>query len=126
MDELALKLKMDPVQLRLLNGTTHDEEKNIPFSSRHLEECLTTGADKFGWSARRSGVGSMKRGSGAIGVKGGAQSIPMGDVLRAARVQAVSVGGDRRARCPRKNPNCRRIRSARSLPKSPDSPRLRG
>jgi xanthine dehydrogenase YagR molybdenum-binding subunit len=61
MDELAVKLKIDPVQLRLLNEPKIDEGKNIPFSSRHLVECLKTGADKFGWSKRNPEIGSMKR-----------------------------------------------------------------
>ena len=60
-DELAIELKMDPVQLRLKNEPAIDESLGIPFSSRHLKECLTTGAEKFGWSRRTSEVGSMKR-----------------------------------------------------------------
>jgi len=60
MDELATKLKIDPVQLRLLNEPTQDESLNIPFSSRHLTECLTTGAEKFGWSRYNPTPGSMK------------------------------------------------------------------
>ena len=39
MDELAIKLKMDPVELRLKNDAERDEGKNLPFSSRHLKEC---------------------------------------------------------------------------------------
>jgi xanthine dehydrogenase YagR molybdenum-binding subunit len=61
MDELAIKLKMDPVALRLENEPAMDESLNIPFSSRHMKECLTTGAAKFGWAQRRPEVGSMKR-----------------------------------------------------------------
>jgi xanthine dehydrogenase YagR molybdenum-binding subunit len=61
MDELAIKLKMDPVQLRLNNEPTRDESKNIPFSSRHLKECLTTGAEQFGWARRTPEIGSMTR-----------------------------------------------------------------
>jgi xanthine dehydrogenase YagR molybdenum-binding subunit len=60
MDELAIALKMDPVQLRLINEPEIDESKNIPFSSRHLKECLTTGAEKFGWAKRNPVVGSMR------------------------------------------------------------------
>jgi xanthine dehydrogenase YagR molybdenum-binding subunit len=60
-DELAVKLKMDPVQLRLQNEPDIDESLKIPFSSRHMKECLTVGADKFGWSRRNPEVGSMKR-----------------------------------------------------------------
>ena len=60
MDELAIALKMDPVQLRLKNEPALDESLNIPFSSRHMKECLTVGSDKFGWSRRTPEIGSMK------------------------------------------------------------------
>jgi xanthine dehydrogenase YagR molybdenum-binding subunit len=61
MDELAVSLKMDPVQLRLKNEPAMDESLNIPFSSRHMKECLTTGAEKFGWASRKPEIGSMRR-----------------------------------------------------------------
>src|ERR1700716_2168537 len=61
MDELALQLGMDPVRLRLVNEPKIDEGLKIPFSSRHLKECLATGVEKFGWSKRNPRVGSMKR-----------------------------------------------------------------
>ncbi|HYR33495.1 MAG TPA: xanthine dehydrogenase family protein molybdopterin-binding subunit, partial [Burkholderiales bacterium] len=61
MDELALALGMDPVDLRLANEPQIDEALNLPFSSRHLKECLSIGAEKFGWSQRDPRVGSMKR-----------------------------------------------------------------
>jgi xanthine dehydrogenase YagR molybdenum-binding subunit len=67
MDELAIALKMDPVQLRLKNEPTKDESLNVPFSSRHLTECLTTGAKKFGWERRTPAVGSMKRDGMIVG-----------------------------------------------------------
>ena len=61
MDELAFRLKMDPVRLRLLNEPKIDEGENLPFSSRHITECYTTGAERFGWANRNPEVGSMKR-----------------------------------------------------------------
>jgi xanthine dehydrogenase YagR molybdenum-binding subunit len=64
MDELAIKLKMDPVQLRLLNEPEKDESNGLPFSSRHLKECLTVGAEKFGWAKRDAAIGSMKNPEG--------------------------------------------------------------
>ena len=66
MDELAVALDMDPVQLRLRNEPEIDESLNLPFSSRHLKECLTSGAEKFGWSKRNPAVGSMRDGDGRI------------------------------------------------------------
>jgi xanthine dehydrogenase YagR molybdenum-binding subunit len=60
MDELAIELKLDPIQLRLLNEPEKDEGLNLPFSSRHFVECLKVGAEKFGWSSRTPGIGSMQ------------------------------------------------------------------
>jgi xanthine dehydrogenase YagR molybdenum-binding subunit len=61
LNELAFQLEIDPVQLRVLNEPKIDEGEKIPFSSRHLVECFTMGAEKFGWSKRDPAVGSMKR-----------------------------------------------------------------
>ena len=61
MNEMAERLKMDPVQLRILNEPKLDEALNIPFSSRHYLECLNLGVEKFGWSKRDPAVGAMKR-----------------------------------------------------------------
>jgi xanthine dehydrogenase YagR molybdenum-binding subunit len=67
MDELAIKLKMDPVALRISLDTLVDEEKNKPFSSRHLKECLQVGSERFGWSKRTPEVGSMRKGDLILG-----------------------------------------------------------
>jgi xanthine dehydrogenase YagR molybdenum-binding subunit len=67
MDELAIKLDMDPVKLRLLNEPEKDEGLNLPFSSRHMVECLNVGAEKFGWSRRTPQVGSMKKDGQILG-----------------------------------------------------------
>jgi xanthine dehydrogenase YagR molybdenum-binding subunit len=64
MDELAIKLKVDPVQLRLMNEPAKDESTGQEFSSRHLKECLTTGSEKFGWSRYKPAIGSMKNNEG--------------------------------------------------------------
>ena len=64
MDEVACKLKMDPIQFRLLNEPEKDESNGQPFSSGHLKECLTVGADKFGWAKRDATIGSMKNADG--------------------------------------------------------------
>ena len=73
-DELAVKLKMDPVELRLKNDAERDEGKNLPFSSRHLKECYTTGAEKIGWKSRTPAVGSMRRDGKIIGLGVGGAS----------------------------------------------------
>ena len=53
MDEMAEKLRMDPVEFRVINDTQVDPENPArPFSQRQLVECLKTGADRFGWARR--------------------------------------------------------------------------
>ena len=66
-DELAIKLKTDPLELRYKNDAERDEGKNLPFSSRHLKECYQTGAEKIGWKNRTPAVGSMRRNGKVIG-----------------------------------------------------------
>jgi xanthine dehydrogenase YagR molybdenum-binding subunit len=66
-DELALKLKMDPVEFRIKNDTLTDESNGKPFSSRHYKECLELGAEKFGWKNRTAAIGSMKKGDLILG-----------------------------------------------------------
>src|SRR6267143_3318559 len=61
MNEIADRLKIDPVKFRILNEPKLDESNGLQFSSRHYVECLNTGADKFGWSKRNPEIGSMKR-----------------------------------------------------------------
>jgi xanthine dehydrogenase YagR molybdenum-binding subunit len=61
MNELADRLKIDPIQLRIMNEPKIDEGKGIPFSSRHILECFQLGSEKFGWAKRTPGIASMKR-----------------------------------------------------------------
>jgi xanthine dehydrogenase YagR molybdenum-binding subunit len=70
MDELAEKLDIDPVELRIRNDIQYDPEKgpSRPFSSRKLVECLRTGAERFGWSARRSTPGAVRDGQWLVGM----------------------------------------------------------
>ena len=70
MDELAVKLDMDPVALRILNDTQYDPEKgpSRPFSERDLVGCLRTGAERFGWSKRNPVPGQVRDGRWLIGM----------------------------------------------------------
>ena len=70
MDELAEKLGMDPVQFRILNDIQHDPEKGPkrPYSSRQLVECLTVGAERFGWAKRHSKPGQVRDGDWLVGM----------------------------------------------------------
>lgn len=53
MDDLADRLNMDPIELRLRNEPEHDQSENLPFSTRRLTDCLRQGADAFDWSRRK-------------------------------------------------------------------------
>jgi len=81
MNELADELKMDPLKLRILNDAETDEDKKMPFSSRHFRECFEVGAKKFGWERRTPEIGSMRRegkilGWGLAGASWVALSLP--------------------------------------------------
>jgi xanthine dehydrogenase YagR molybdenum-binding subunit len=91
-DELAIKLKMDPVKFRLKNDAERDEGKNLPFSSRHLKECYQTGADKIGWKQRTPQVGSMKRDGKVIGWGTGGASWAAARVPCTASVELCQNG----------------------------------
>jgi len=65
-DELAVKLGMDPVELRVLNEPARDPMKNLEWSSRSLVPCYRRGAELFGWNTRNSAVGSMMAADGTI------------------------------------------------------------
>ncbi|KQM41339.1 aldehyde oxidoreductase molybdenum-binding subunit PaoC [Sphingomonas sp. Leaf10] len=69
MDELAEKLRMDPVALRIRNDTQVDPEKpERRFSQRQLVRCLTEGAQRFGWSRRNATPRQVRDGKWLVGM----------------------------------------------------------
>jgi len=52
MDELAAKIGMDPLALRLKNYAETNPADGKPFSTKALRECYQLGAERFGWSQR--------------------------------------------------------------------------
>jgi xanthine dehydrogenase YagR molybdenum-binding subunit len=67
MDELAEKLKMDPVQLRLVNYAEKDPSHDRPWTDKHLRECYEQASERFGWSKRSATPGTMVEGNNLIG-----------------------------------------------------------
>jgi xanthine dehydrogenase YagR molybdenum-binding subunit len=67
MDELAVKLGMDPIELRRVNDTMTEPIEGKPFSSRSLMKCYDQAADSFGWMRRNPRPGSMHDGEWLIG-----------------------------------------------------------
>jgi xanthine dehydrogenase YagR molybdenum-binding subunit len=68
MDELAYQLKIDPIELRLINYADADPESGKPWSSKSLRECYRKGAEQFRWSRRRHEPRSLQKGHTLIGL----------------------------------------------------------
>ncbi|MDO9421043.1 MAG: aldehyde oxidoreductase molybdenum-binding subunit PaoC [Herminiimonas sp.] len=69
MDEMAEKLKIDPVTFRILNDTKVDPENpDRRFSQRRLIDCLRTGAENFGWNKRNAEPGQTRDGQWLVGM----------------------------------------------------------
>jgi xanthine dehydrogenase YagR molybdenum-binding subunit len=68
-DEMAEKLKMDPVMFRIVNDTTSDPEKaGRPFSTRRFTQCMRQGADRFGWKDWQAKPGAVRDGRWLVGM----------------------------------------------------------
>jgi xanthine dehydrogenase YagR molybdenum-binding subunit len=67
MDELALALGVDPVELRVRNHADTEPSSGKPWSSKKLRECYRDAAARFGWSRRDARPGSMREGRWRVG-----------------------------------------------------------
>jgi xanthine dehydrogenase YagR molybdenum-binding subunit len=67
LDELAHTLKMDPVELRIINHADVNEQSGKPWSSKYLKECYRMAAERFGWARRDPRPGSMRDGNLLVG-----------------------------------------------------------
>ena len=67
MDELAVALKLDPVELRLRCYSDIDQNTGQPYSSKALRECYRRGAEAFGWARRKPEPRSMRDGKELVG-----------------------------------------------------------
>jgi len=67
MDELAVALKLDPVELRLRCYSDRDQVSGLPYSSKQLKACYQQGAEAFGWARRSEEPRSMRDGSELVG-----------------------------------------------------------
>lgn len=67
-DELAVDLAIDPVELRIRNEPDKDPTSGLPFSSRHIVKAWRDGAQCFGWDARPATPGTRSEGEWRIGM----------------------------------------------------------
>jgi xanthine dehydrogenase YagR molybdenum-binding subunit len=92
-DEMAEKLKMDPITFRIINDTTVDPAKRErKFSQRRFVDCLRLGAERFGWDKRNPQPGKMRDGRWLVGI--GMASAFRNNLVQksAARVRLDSQG----------------------------------
>jgi xanthine dehydrogenase YagR molybdenum-binding subunit len=93
-DELAEMLRIDPIELRIINDTQVDPEKPTrPFSQRHLVECLKRGAERFGWNRRRASPGKVRDGRWLVGmgVAGAFRNSPVQNSAARVRIDGAGV-----------------------------------
>src|SRR5260221_4036997 len=91
MDELAEKLALDPIELRMRNEPSEDPEKHIPYPSRHLIACLQEGARRVGWVKRNAKPGQVRDGRWLVGM--GMAAATRGNPLQLSRAN-VRLGPD--------------------------------
>ena len=67
MDELAYKLRIDPLELRRINYADRNPLEDKPYSTKELSQCYDKGAQRFGWAKRPLEPRSMREGDELIG-----------------------------------------------------------
>jgi len=67
MDELAVALNIDPLELRYRAYSERDQNEDLPYTSKALRECYQKGAEAFGWARRNPLPRSMRDGSDLVG-----------------------------------------------------------
>ncbi|WP_430624936.1 xanthine dehydrogenase family protein molybdopterin-binding subunit [Rhodopseudomonas sp. P1] len=95
-DEMAVALGIDPVELRILNQPKEDPLKGTPFSSRHIAEAWRAGAERFGWSKRNPTAASVRDGEWLVGMGCATATYPYHRMPGgAARITLTRDGGAR-------------------------------
>jgi xanthine dehydrogenase YagR molybdenum-binding subunit len=92
MDELAYKLGMDPVALRLVNYADKHPQTGQPWSEKHLKECYERGAQAIGWSQRNPLPRSMKEGELLVGYGMATATYPANRSASSAKIQLFADG----------------------------------
>ncbi|MDB5099728.1 MAG: aldehyde oxidase and xanthine dehydrogenase, molybdopterin binding [Cyanobacteria bacterium RYN_339] len=91
LDELAYRLGLDPLALRLKNYADRDEDKGRAWSSKELRACYEQAARRFGWDRRLPAPRSMRAGELLVGQGMATASYP---ALRAGASARVRFGAD--------------------------------
>ena len=67
LDELAYKLNIDPIELRIINHTDIHPVSKLPWSTKFLKECYALGKEKIDWQNRPTVPGSLKENGMLVG-----------------------------------------------------------
>jgi xanthine dehydrogenase YagR molybdenum-binding subunit len=92
MDELAVELGLDPIELRRINDTSVEPIDGKPFTSRQVLQCFDQAATAFDWSARNPKPGSMRDGDWRIGMGCAMACYPTNVGAATARVRLRADG----------------------------------
>jgi xanthine dehydrogenase YagR molybdenum-binding subunit len=92
MDEMAVALKMDPIEFRLRNHAETDPHENKPFASKALRACYEQGAKAFGWEKRSAEPRSMRDGNTLIGWGVATSTYPTNRLPSAVKVRMDGAG----------------------------------
>lgn len=94
-DELAVKLEMDPLDLRLENYAETIQGTDLSWSSKALRSCYQQGANRFGWNRRTHQPRSMRNGDQLIGWGMATATYPTVLSPASARIQLAADGSVR-------------------------------
>jgi len=92
MDEMAYKLKIDPVAFRLINHADIDPQNGKPWSSKSLKQCYEQAGNRFGWSRRNAEPRSMRDGRMLIGWGMASSTFPTIQQPASASVKILADG----------------------------------
>ncbi|GAB2870985.1 xanthine dehydrogenase family protein molybdopterin-binding subunit [Hymenobacter ruber] len=92
MDDLAYRVGVDPLQIRLLNYADRDPSTGKPWSSKSLKECYARGAELFGWAKRNPKNGQMRQGKLLVGYGMASGTYPVHSGQGNARVRLYADG----------------------------------
>jgi xanthine dehydrogenase YagR molybdenum-binding subunit len=92
-DELAIELGMDPIELRIRNEPDKDPTSGLPFSSRHIVEAWRSGAEQFGWDRRSTAPGKRREGEWLVGMGCATATYPYYRMPGAAARITLTRGG---------------------------------
>jgi len=92
MDDLAYRVGVDPMQIRMLNHADYDYSTGQQWSSKSLKQCYQRGAELIGWSKRNPKAGQTREGRMLVGIGMATASYPVHNSQGTARARLYADG----------------------------------